>query len=51
MTTHIVIDDKSSVNEIKKIKLKTRELLEKIWIKHSTIEIDFVDEKCKNYCD
>jgi len=51
MTTHIVIDNKSSVNEIKKIKLKTRELLEKIWIKHSTIEIDFVDEKCKNYCD
>ncbi|MDD3145465.1 MAG: cation diffusion facilitator family transporter [Candidatus Gracilibacteria bacterium] len=51
MTTHIVINEKSSIKEIKNIKIKTREILEKIGIKHSTIEIDFGDEKCKNHCD
>lgn len=51
MTTHLVIDENSSTREIKQIKWEVRKILKEMWITHSTIEIDFTDEKCNNSCD
>ncbi len=51
MTTHVVVDADSSISKIKYLKWEVRKTLEKMGITHSTIEVDFTDEKCDNSCD
>jgi cobalt-zinc-cadmium efflux system protein len=50
LSSHIVIKGNSTKEDIKKIKIKIKKNLINQGIKHSTLEIEFEDEICEDYC-
>lgn len=50
MSTHIIVHKDTPLKEIKNIKHDVRDILQDLWIWHSTLEVDFEDENCQNYC-
>lgn len=50
LSTHIILDENSSKNDIILIKSQIKKQLKNLGIKHSTLEIEFIDENCKDYC-
>ena len=51
MTTHLVLKKDTQVSELQDIKKKTRKIVGDLWVHHATIEIDFEDDQCDNYCN
>ncbi len=51
LSTHVIISKNSSKKEIEKIKYKLKKRLKDIGIEHSTLEIEFEDENCTEYCE
>jgi cobalt-zinc-cadmium efflux system protein len=50
LSSHIVIKGNSTKEDIKKIKTEIKKNLINQGIKHSTLEIEFEDEICEDYC-
>lgn len=50
LSSHIVIKGNSTKEDIKKIKIEIKKNLINQGIKHSTLEIEFEDEICEDYC-
>ena len=50
LSSHIVIRGNSNKEDIKKIKIEIKKNLINQGIKHSTLEIEFEDEICEDYC-
>jgi len=48
LSTHVIVDDKISKNEVVTLKNNIKNLLERQGIEHVTIEIDFENEKCED---
>jgi cobalt-zinc-cadmium efflux system protein len=51
LSTHIVVNKGSKKDDIIKIKCELKEMLNKLSIKHTTLEIEFEDEDCKLICE
>ncbi|MEC8220637.1 MAG: cation diffusion facilitator family transporter, partial [Nanoarchaeota archaeon] len=50
LSSHIVIKENSTKEDIKKIKIEIKKNLISQGINHSTLEIEFEDEICDDYC-
>jgi len=50
LSIHVVIANKSSKEDIENIRCKLKQKLHEMEIGHSTIEIEFEDECCEDYC-
>jgi len=46
LTTHIMLDNKASRQEIFEIKCKARKILDKLGVQHATIETEYESENC-----
>lgn len=51
LSAHVIISKNSSKKDIEKIKYKIKKRLKNIGIEHSTLEIEFEDENCIEYCE
>jgi cobalt-zinc-cadmium efflux system protein len=50
LSTHIVLDKDSKKEDIIRIKCQLKQMLDKLGIKHTTLEIEFEDEDCSLVC-
>ncbi len=50
LSMHIILKDKTSIVNMIKIKTKLKTILQKIGIGHCTIEFEFENEHCTDYC-
>jgi cobalt-zinc-cadmium efflux system protein len=50
LSMHVILKDKTSIIDMIKIKTKLKTILQKIGIGHCTIEFEFENEHCTDYC-